>query len=195
MSSIAMSQHTSPLVLGLDVAGIPIDWLSWQDAVCLQVRGQVAWSAGRETFRFRGGINHHDGVRSVVEVSSIISVRNARAYLQEHVTPILTNVHLFRRDRFTCLYCGESHVPARLTRDHVIPTSRGGEDTWANVVTACSRCNFHKGAKTPDEARMPLLALPYVPSRVEAMVLRNRRILVDQMEFLQQYLPRRLFLV
>jgi 5-methylcytosine-specific restriction endonuclease McrA len=179
------------MILGLDVAGVPVDWLTWEEAVHLQVRGQVAWSAGRETFRFHGGINHRNGMRSVVEVSSIISIRSARAFLHEQVVPSLTNVHLFRRDRFICLYCGESHGPARLTRDHVIPTSRGGEDAWANVVTACSRCNSRKGAKTPEEAAMPLLALPYVPSRVEAMVLHNRRILADQMEFLREHLPKR----
>lgn len=191
MSTNEMSQKHVPLILGLDVAGVPIDWLSWEDAVCLQVRGQVAWSAGRESFRFHGGINHRDGVRSIVEVSSIISIRNARAYLQEHVTPALTNSHLFRRDRFMCLYCGETHAPSKLTRDHVIPTSRGGDDVWSNVASSCIRCNQAKGARTPEEAHMPLLALPYVPSRVEAMVLRNRRILTDQMEFLKQHLPKR----
>jgi len=191
MNTNTVVQQRVPLVLGLDVAGVPIDWLTWQAAVCLHVRGQVAWSAGRETFRFSGGINHQAGVRSVVEVSSIISIRNARAYLQEHVTPALTNTQLFRRDRFMCLYCGKTHAPSRLTRDHVIPTSRGGEDSWSNVVSACELCNSKKDAKTPEEAHMALLALPYVPSRVEAMVLQNRRILADQMEFLRQHLPKR----
>lgn len=189
MTKQAVNQHVS-LVLGLDMAGLPIDWLSWQDAVCLHVRGQVAWSAGSQTFRFHGGVNHHSGSRSIVEVSSIISIRNARAYLQNHVIPALTNEQLFHRDRRMCLYCGATLAPSMLTRDHVVPTSRGGVDTWSNVVTACRGCNAKKGSKTPDEARMPLLALPYVPSRVEAMILQNRRILADQMEFLRQHLPR-----
>jgi 5-methylcytosine-specific restriction endonuclease McrA len=132
-----------PLVLGLDVSGMPIDWLSWRDAVCLQSRGQVAWSVGRDTFRFRGGTNC-TGTRSVVEVSSIISIRNARAYLQERSVPSLTNAQLFRRDRFMCIYCGKTHSSGRLTRDHVIPTSRGGDNVWSNVVTACKPCNQNK---------------------------------------------------
>jgi len=53
------------------------------------------------------------------------------------------------------------------------------------VVTACKRCNTRKGDKTPEEARMPLLAIPYVPNVAEYLVLRNRRILGDQMEFLK----------
>jgi len=53
------------------------------------------------------------------------------------------------------------------------------------VVTACKRCNARKGSHTPEEARMPLLAIPYVPNLAEYLVLRNRRILGDQMEFLK----------
>ena len=72
-----------------------------------------------------------------------------------------------------------------LTRDHVKPVSRGGGNHWLNVVTACKRCNTRKGSKTPEEASMPLLAIPYVPNVAEYLVLRNRRILGDQMEFLK----------
>ncbi|MEJ2452290.1 MAG: HNH endonuclease, partial [Gammaproteobacteria bacterium] len=63
--------------------------------------------------------------------------------------------------------------------------SRGGRDNWANVVAACRRCNAHKGGRTPEEAAMPLLAVPYVPNLAEYLFLRNRRILADQMEFLK----------
>jgi hypothetical protein len=53
------------------------------------------------------------------------------------------------------------------------------------VVTACKRCNARKGSRSPEEAHMPLLAIPYVPNLAEYLVLRNRRILADQMEFLR----------
>lgn len=181
----------SPLILSLDIAGYPIDWLPWQDAVCLQVRGQVAWATGNDTFQFHGGLNGRSGVRSIVTVNSIIAIRNARAYMQDHVTPVLTNAQLFRRDRYTCLYYGQDDVRSSLTRDHVIPRSRGGEDVWSNVVTACKKCNSRKDNRTPEEARMPLLALPYTPNRVEALILRNRRILGDQAEFLSHLLRKR----
>ena len=55
--------------------------------------------------------------------------------------PPLTNVALFARDRNTCLYCGHEHLDRELTRDHVVPKSRGGGDSWDNVVAACRRCN------------------------------------------------------
>ena len=59
-----------------------------------------------------------------------------------------------------------------------------------NVVASCRPCNQHKGAKLPHEAHMPLIYAPYTPSLWEDMILRNRRILADQMEFLSANLPR-----
>jgi 5-methylcytosine-specific restriction endonuclease McrA len=53
-----------------------------------------------------------------------------------------------------------------LTVDHVVPKSRGGKDTWKNLVTACTSCNNKKGSRTPDEARMPLRRQPFRPSHV-----------------------------
>jgi hypothetical protein len=78
---------------------------------------------------------------------------------------------------------------ARLTRDHIVPFSRGGKDTWMNVVTACRSCNESKSDRTPERAGMELIYLPYVPNRAEYLILTNRRILADQMEFLAQHVP------
>jgi hypothetical protein len=66
----------------------------------------------------------------------------------------------------------------------------GGIDTWMNCITACRACNGRKGNRMPEEARMSLLYLPYVPSLHEDMILRGRRILVDQMDFLLASVPR-----
>ena len=71
-----------------------------------------------------------------------------------------------------------------LSRDHVKPVARGGRDSWTNTVTACRRCNTRKGSRSPEQAGMPLLYVPYVPDRHEHFILRNRRILADQMEYL-----------
>ena len=74
----------------------------------------------------------------------------------------VTNTWLFARDGYRCAYCGrhQSDLGAReyLTRDHVLPTSRGGANTWEKCVTACLRCNLRKADRTPGEARMPLRA-------------------------------------
>ncbi|AHG88418.1 HNH endonuclease [Gemmatirosa kalamazoonensis] len=74
----------------------------------------------------------------------------------------VTNTWLFARDEYRCAYCGrherELGVREFLTRDHVLPTSRGGTNSWENCVTACRRCNGRKADRTPEEARMPLRA-------------------------------------
>lgn len=81
---------------------------------------------------------------------------------------MLSRKNVLRRDRFKCQYCGSRD---RLTIDHVHPKSRGGRDTWDNLVAACVPCNNHKGNRTPDEANMPLLRKPFRPSHV--MFLRD----------------------
>ncbi|KKL27829.1 hypothetical protein LCGC14_2381250, partial [marine sediment metagenome] len=74
----------------------------------------------------------------------------------------------------------------QLTRDHIVPTSRGGDDKWENVVAACRRCNQHKANYLLEELSMELVALPYRPNNAEYLALINsRRILGDQMEFLR----------
>jgi 5-methylcytosine-specific restriction endonuclease McrA len=92
---------------------------------------------------------------------------------------------LFRRDGHLCLYCGHQFRDGNLTRDHVVPLSKGGRDVWSNVVTACRGCNTRKGCRTPEQAKMALLAVPYVPNWAEFLALSNRRILADQMQFLK----------
>jgi hypothetical protein len=81
----------------------------------------------------------------------------------------LTNVRptrhmVFRRDRHACQYCGRR---GELTLDHVMPQSRGGPDTWENLVSACQPCNQRKANRTPEEAGMKLAAKPrrYVPNQ------------------------------
>ena len=70
------------------------------------------------------------------------------------------------------------------------PLSQGGVDTWANVVTSCKRCNNHKAGRTPEQAGMELIAIPFTPTHAEYVYLQGRRILADQMEFLLAHFPR-----
>ncbi len=179
------------LILRLDIAGHPVRWISWQHAVCLGTRELIAWSAGATEFTFHGGLNRRSGARSSFTVSSIIAVKGrARHPEGERSVPRLTNRELFRRDAHLCLYCGKPFPEHMLTRDHVRPLSRGGTDTWSNVVSACRSCNHAKGPRTPEQAGMPLLAVPFVPNRAEYLVLSNRRILSDQMDFLRRRFSR-----
>ena len=71
---------------------------------------------------------------------------------------------LFARDGWRCVYCGTSG--GRLTLDHVIPRSRGGDSTWENVVTSCAPCNLRKGNRLPHEIHMELPARPRPPAPV-----------------------------
>jgi hypothetical protein len=68
---------------------------------------------------------------------------------------------LYKRDGHQCTYCGSKR---NLTIDHIIPKSKGGGNTWMNLVTSCSSCNRLKGDKTPEEAGMNLNIKPYEPT-------------------------------
>lgn len=81
---------------------------------------------------------------------------------------MLSRQNIFKRDSHQCVYCGEKKD---LTLDHVIPKSRGGASSWANLTTACKKCNSLKGNKTPKEAEMPLAQEPFKPSYI--MFVRN----------------------
>ncbi len=169
-------------VLRLNKAGTPIAWLSWQETATLLVKDQVLWSIGDTTRTVRGGYNK-SGIRSELNLPSIIACDGR---VDTHTfTPALSNELLFARDQQLCLYCGVEHPTKDLSRDHVMPTSRGGRDIWTNCVTACRRCNNRKGSLTPEEANMHLLAVPFAPNRHEFFYLSNRDVLADQMEFLK----------
>jgi 5-methylcytosine-specific restriction endonuclease McrA len=79
------------------------------------------------------------------------------------LTVRLTRRNLMFRDAHQCQYCGKRPPVRDLNIDHVLPRSRGGDDTWENLVTACRVCNLRKGWKTPDEANMLLARRPFRP--------------------------------
>ncbi len=102
----------------------------------------------------------------------------------------VTNTFLFARDRYTCQYCGRPRAELRgrdfLTRDHVIPLSRGGLNTWDNVLTACSPCNNRKGNRLPEEAGMVPLSTPVEPNYVE-LVWAVRRVTPVQAKYIKMF--------
>jgi len=73
--------------------------------------------------------------------------------------------NLFARDAHTCQYCGKDYPTHKLSLDHVIPRSQGGQTTWENIVSCCFGCNSKKGGRTPQEARMKLIRRPVRPKR------------------------------
>ena len=79
---------------------------------------------------------------------------------------ILSRKNILRRDNHKCQYCGSG---LHLTIDHIIPKSRGGEDSWENLITACIKCNNKKGNRTVEEAGMHLRTNPKKPSHITFM--------------------------
>ncbi|RYY55361.1 MAG: HNH endonuclease [Comamonadaceae bacterium] len=177
-------------VLKLSAQGLPQSWISLEQAVLHYAAGQVRWEAGAEVATFRGGSNALTGQQSVITINSIIGTKGVPNINPFELRPGLTNGKLFARDRNVCAYCGGAFCDEELTREHIIPFAQNGMDHWMNVVTSCRACNHRKGSRTPEQAGMTLLYTPYVPSLWEDFILRNRRILADQMEFLSRGLPK-----
>ncbi|MBR9813711.1 HNH endonuclease [bacterium] len=185
------SGDNHPLILKLDVGGIPLDWVHWEYAATAYVNNKIAWEGGGKRIRINGGTNRATGLRSFLEMDTIIAVNDHRGGALMGLVPPLTNRALFQRDGHICLYCGERYRHSDLSRDHVVPTSKGGPDEWENCVTACGPCNRRKGSRSPEKANMKLLAVPYAPNRAEYLILSNRRILGDQQAFLEQFVTKR----
>jgi len=169
-------------ILKLTNGGLPVSWITHDQAAALYLKGLINWTLGDNKRILRGGINSQ-GVRSKLEISPIVAVVGARA--KTRVVPLLTNKMLFKRDGFRCLYCGRGFGQKELTRDHVVPRGQGGADTWTNVVAACKPCNNFKGCRTPEQANMPLLAVPFVPNPFEAAYLAGRQVCSEQTEYLK----------
>jgi hypothetical protein len=176
-------------ILALDATGLPRKWINFEDAITYHAKGQVVWTLGEAVAKFRGGIQN-DGTMSYIESPSIIAVKGKGYSLDKVGRVILTNKTLFGRDRHMCAYCGGVFLAGKLSRDHVVPVSKGGEDTWMNTVTSCVKCNTHKGAKTLERSGLQLLYVPYEPNHYENMILQNRSILADQMEYLLSGVPK-----
>jgi hypothetical protein len=178
-------------VLQLDIQGTPQAWIGLEEAALHYAAGSVAWEDGDGPLAtLRGGWNAVSGRQSLIAVAPIVAVRgHARLNLFE-VVPGVSKAKLLRRDRHTCAYCGLVHEPRILQAEHIVPASRGGATSWMNLVTACAACNGRKADRTPEQAGMPLVYLPYVPSRFEDFLLEGRHIRADVHEWLAARLPK-----
>ena len=175
-------------VLKIDVAGIPQRWITVEEAASYYATLNVAWTLGDRFACLRGGMSRLTGTRSQIEVHPIIAIKG-RSYgsaRMSHTVPTLTRRKLIRRDRGLCAYCGLRFKDDELTTDHVRPVSKGGQHVWTNVLSACKGCNSAKGNREPhDWGHLPLF-IAYTPHLYEGLILANRNVLADQMEFLLQ---------
>ena len=145
-----------------------------------------------------------DGKAEIVEADRELLVRSERlAYPRPVVIRLakyihvprrfrrqVTNTFLFARDHYSCQYCGRTSSALRpreaLTRDHVVPLSRGGLNSWTNVVTACSSCNTRKANHLPDEIGMHLLHQPVEPHFVH-LSWAVRRLTPTQAKYIRMF--------
>ena len=182
-----MHQH----VLQLDIQGTPQRWITLEQAALHYATDAVAWVEGAGPLAvLRGGINVASGRQSLIAVHPIIALRGMSRVNLFDVVPAFSRSKLFRRDRHTCAYCGQRFGENVLQCEHIVPASRGGRWTWMNLVSACGACNGRKADRTPEEAGMPLVYLPYVPSRFEDFLLEGRNIRADVHEWLAARLPK-----
>lgn len=178
-------------VLITDLNGQPREWTTRQIAVCYEARKKVKWRSGDVIKTFRGGLDAN-GNQSIVEIRPILGVTGplvGEKWLEGTSVYVERNI-LYARDRYMCCYCGHVFKYFQLTIDHVHPKSRGGKNIWMNAVTACKPCNHGKADRTPEEAGMEMLYVPYIPCRAEKFIMKNRHILADQMEFLLPSVPK-----
>jgi 5-methylcytosine-specific restriction endonuclease McrA len=182
-------------VLVLDKSWTPHEWITRDEAIMCEAKGQVLDHLGDDLITYRGGDNSVTKSQSELMTASIIVIKGESTV--KRVKPsALTNSSLFQRDRYMCAYCSGLFTSHDLTRDHIMPVSKGGPDVWMNVVTACKACNNLKGDLLPGKPlphgqyspqgtrTMDPLYLPYIPCKAEAMIMRNRNIQADQMAFL-----------
>ncbi|MBE9116439.1 HNH endonuclease [Lusitaniella coriacea LEGE 07157] len=135
-------------VLVLNASYEPLNITSWRRAVVLLLKGKAEQ------------LEYTD--RYIYAKFPVPTVIRLRYYVRVPYKEIpLTRRNILERDAHACQYC--CYKGDNLTLDHVVPRSRGGGDTWENLVSACVRCNVNKGNRTPEEARMILKTKPRRP--------------------------------
>lgn len=179
-------------ILVCDASMMPHHWVTWQDGIVLKYKDLIQHEQGNLTF-FHGGTSRITGHRTKIEIGSIMFLKEVLRY--DSRVPPLTNQNLFARDLNTCGYCNRRFKVEKLSRDHIVPVSKDGKNTWHNCITACKPCNHIKADlplnKAVDEYgdKMVLQFKPYIPSHTERLIMQHRHIQPDQMEFLYNMLP------
>ena len=149
ISGTASGRAPMGQVLVLNASYEPLNITSWRRATVMLLKGKD------DDLEHAGDQILRQGFRRTTTI-------HLRQFVRVPFRPLpLTRRNLFHRDGHRCQYCG--CTGDRLSIDHVIPRSRGGEHSWDNVTTACLRCNVNKGNRTPREAGMLLARQPRRP--------------------------------
>lgn len=158
-------------VLVLNKSFLPIQFTTVRRAFCLLYAGIAkAVDSQYKTFDYESWrqISADKNDETIGLVDRVIKVPRVILLLTYDRVPKrrvrFSRYNIFLRDKNTCQYCGRKFPRHELNIDHVIPRSQGGTSTWENVVCSCHECNRQKGGKTPEQARMKLIAPPRKPA-------------------------------
>jgi hypothetical protein len=135
-------------VLVLNATHMPINITSWRRAMILMYKGKA------NGMEFNGiKINGRFPLPEIIKLTNYVPMLYAEI--------VLSRKNIYLRDNHTCQYCGKN--AGSMTIDHIIPKSRGGKETWSNMVVCCARCNNRKADRSLDDAGMKLRGEPYRP--------------------------------
>lgn len=144
-------------VLKLNSAYMPIEIISFKKAFTLIARGKAEIIDTYENHTFNTFKAAYEAPAVIRLLTFIAPKKDLKFYKS------FTRKHILERDNGECCYCGKELSLNKMTYDHVLPKSRGGQTNWNNIVSCCLRCNSKKNDKTPDEAGMKLIHKPYAP--------------------------------
>lgn len=169
------ARHLEAPVLTLNARWAPIQTRSVKDAIGLVAKGS-AFIIDPETYERHDLMSWNDVSKAKAKFESVVIRSSSLAILPPEVivlteydglaerSVVFSRRNLFKRDRYTCQYCGAQPGPEELTMDHVKPKSKGGISSWENCVLACVKCNKIKADRTPEQAGMKLRKIPKKPS-------------------------------
>lgn len=160
-------KHQNLKCLLLNANYYPLRIISWKKAMILSIKYDSNHNYGINTLDYFDN-EYIQGVGD--KIYKIPAVLKTKLYFDHYDRTInFSRKNLFIRDNYTCQYCGTSLPHNQLTYDHIIPkcrfsgTNKSLATNWKNVTTACRPCNHKKGNRTPKEANMTLVSMPYVP--------------------------------
>ncbi len=154
-------------ILLIDQSGYPYKWVGFERAAYYLFKDAVSWVPTESSYLVQGGINAISQVRSTLKIPAILAIKNAKVGSHLVGDKRKSSRAIFRRDSNRCAYCGGSFHDSLLTLDHIQPSSRGGDNSWINLISACFPCNNRKGNRTPVEAGLTLKFQPYTPSKAQ----------------------------
>jgi 5-methylcytosine-specific restriction endonuclease McrA len=108
--------------------------------------------------------NYVQTVRGPIRIPSVVICARYDRIVYNRVS-FPTKQNILKRDNFTCVYTGKKLSKEELSVDHIVPKSRGGTDTWENMVCCDRLLNSKKASYTPEQVGLKLKYKPYNPNK------------------------------